>query len=280
MFSQDQRPLRAASSGAEPVLWRPREDEWEVVARGESGAVVRRCVDGSRYAKQVGPSDVAELEAERDRLLWLRGAGVAVPQVLEWNLAPDGGRVLVSSTLRGVPADTLDGRDLRAAWSSIVRAVRQLHDVDGGSCPFPAGVQQRFALAEDVVARDAVIVEFLPADQQGTRPQQLLDTLRTRRDRLIALEAGSAVMTHGDLTLANIMIDPEQLSVTGFLDVGRAGIADRHVDLALLVETARETWATAEDAREAGALLEEALGITLDPERLRDYLHLDPLTWG
>lgn len=276
--STDHWPLRAGST--EPALWLPREDDWEIVPRGESGAVVRRCVDGSRYAKQVGPRDVAELEAERDRLLWLRDAGAEVPRVLEWNRAAGGGRVLISSTLRGVPADALDGRELRVAWPSIVTAVRRLHELDASDCPFAAGVQQRFAWAEDVVARGAVTPGFLPVHQQTTPPSQLLEALRPRREHLLALEVGSAVVTHGDLTLANLMVVPEQLSVTGFLDVGRAGIADRHVDLALLVESARRTWARPEDSRESGALLEEALEITLDPERLRDYLHLDPLTWG
>ncbi|MFF4734581.1 phosphotransferase [Streptomyces sp. NPDC001262] len=79
--------------------------------------------------------------------------------------------------------------------------------------------------------------------------------------------------------VARDAVNPEFL-LAGFLDPGRLGSADRHADLALLLANARETWNDEEPARAADAAFAETYGIALDHDRLRFYLHLDPLTWG
>lgn len=76
------------------------------------------------------------------------------------------------------------------------------------------------------------------------------------------------------------MLDPQSLDVSGFIDLGRLGRADRHADLALLLANARETWTDEDRALAADAALAERYGVALDHDRLRFYLDLDPLTWG
>ena len=88
------------------------------------------------------------------------------------------------------------------------------------------------------------------------------------------------VVCHGDLCLPNIVLDPRTLDVSGFIDLGRLGLADRYADLSLLLANARETWTDEKEARAADTAFAERYGITLDHDRLRFYLHLDPLTWG
>lgn len=253
------------------------ESDWMPVHRGESGAEVFHSSDGRRYAKRVPEPQIAALEAERDRLTWLGNAGIPVPRVLDWTTDSTSGPILITSAVAGVPADTLDAPALIVAWPSIAAAVRRLHAVYPADCPFDSGVAWRFDLAESVVSRGAVNPEFLPVEQQQTSPDLLIARLRPRREHLESLEATDLVVTHGDLTLANLLIDPRRAEVAGFIDLGRAGRGDRHADLALLLETAREIWS---DAAQARARFEQIYGRTLDPIRLQDYLHLDPLTWG
>ncbi len=253
------------------------ESQWVPVRRGESGAAVFHSYDGRRYAKRVPESQAATLEAERDRLARLGDAGLPVPRVFDWITDSKSGPILITSAVSGVPADALDGPTLIAAWTSIAAAVKRLHETDPADCPFDAGVAWRFDLAESVVARGAVNPEFLPVEQQQTPPELLIARLRPRRGDLERLEAADLVVTHGDLTLANLMVDPERAAVTGFIDLGRSGLGDRHADLALLLETASEIWP---DAARAQERFEQIYGRSLDPARLRDYLHLDPLTWG
>ncbi|MGO4757922.1 phosphotransferase, partial [Streptomyces sp. 2MCAF27] len=136
------------------------------------------------------------------------------------------------------------------------------------------------AVASDVVARDAVNPEFLPVEQQHTPAAELLTRVTRQVPRRREQEAADMVVCHGDLCLPNIILDPRTLDVSGFIDLGRLGLADRYADLALLLANARETWTDEEQARAADVAFAEQYGIALDHDRLRFYLHLDPLTWG
>ncbi|MFI9624562.1 APH(3'') family aminoglycoside O-phosphotransferase [Streptomyces sp. NPDC052042] len=255
------------------------EDDWLPVHTGESGADVFRSADGGRYAKCVAASDAAELRAERDRIAWLGDQGVPGPRVLDCR-SGDAGACLVTSTVPGVPADELSAAELRASWGHIADAVRALHTVPVRRCPFRRDLDRMIALAHDVVSRGAVNPEFLPVEQQHTPAGELLDRLIPQTARRREQETADTVVCHGDLCLPNIVLDPRTLDVSGFIDLGRLGLADRYADLSLLLANARETWADEEDARAADAAFAERYGITLDHDRRRFYLHLDPLTWG
>ncbi|NLU68224.1 APH(3'') family aminoglycoside O-phosphotransferase [Streptomyces sp. HNM0574] len=262
-----------------PELFGLPGGDWLPVTAGESGAYVYRGTDGSRYAKCVPPAAVSQLSAERDRIAWLNGQGLPGARVLDWR-SGDRGACLLTSTVPGVPADQLPAEELWSAWRHIADAVRRLHELSILDCPFSRGLDSMAALAHDVVARDAVHPEFLPPEQRHTPPAELLARLTGRLDRVRQQEPADTVVCHGDLCLPNIILDPTTLHVTGFIDLGRLGLADRHADLALLLTNARETWPDESRARAADSALTEHYGTPLDPDRLRFYLDLDPLTWG
>ncbi|MEU5978379.1 APH(3'') family aminoglycoside O-phosphotransferase [Streptomyces sp. NPDC047315] len=252
---------------------------WEPVTGGESGAVVLRSLDGARYAKCVPASDATVLEAERDRVAWLSEQGVPGPRVLDWRTGGTAA-ALVTSAVQGVPADRVPAEDLWSAWRSIAESVRQLHDLPVAHCPFARDLTGMFATARDVVARGAVNPDFLPQEQRDTPGTDLLDRLAPQLERRLAQEAVDAVVCHGDLCLPNIVLDPETLRVSGFIDLGRLGRADPYADISLLLANSRETWPNERRAQAADEAFAEQYGIALDPERQRFYLHLDPLTWG
>lgn len=257
----------------------PTDRHWEPVDNGESGAGVFKDADGSRYAKCVTADQVAELERERDRVEWLGAAGVSGPRVLDW-LVTAAGACLITSAVEGVAADAVPAETLLRAWDSIADAVRQLHNQPAASCPFDRGVARMFAIAQDVVARDAVHPEFLPEEQRSTPPAVLLARLAAGMDRRLAQEATETVVCHGDLCLPNIILNPDTWSFAGFIDLARLGVADPYVDIALLLANSRETWTDEAHAQRADLLFAQRYGIDLDTERQRFYLHLDPLTWG
>ncbi|MFE2094685.1 APH(3'') family aminoglycoside O-phosphotransferase [Streptomyces sp. NPDC059460] len=253
--------------------------DWLRVTAGESGACVFRSADATRYAKCVTAADAVDLRAERDRIAWLGRQCVPGPQVLDW-YSGDAGACLVTSAVSGIPADQVPAEDLCASWEHIADAVRRLHEVPVSECPFRQGLDSMVAVARDVVARDAVNPEFLPVEQQHTPAAELLARLAREVPRRRDQEVADTVVCHGDLCLPNIVLDPRTLEVSGFIDLGRLGLADRHADLALLLASARETWADEERARTADMAFAKRYGIALDDERLRFYRHLDPLTWG
>ncbi|KIF69288.1 3'-kinase [Streptomyces sp. AcH 505] len=252
---------------------------WQPVTDGESGARVFRSPDGSRYAKCVAAEHVASLEAERNRVAWLGTQGVPCPRVLDWRVNANGA-ALLTSTVAGVPADRVPASLLRAAWRPIAGAVRQLHDLPPEECPFTRDLTQMFAAARDVVARGAVNPDFLPQDQRQTPPDELLARLEPQVDGRLAQEAAETVVCHGDLCLPNIILDPESMTVAGFIDLGRLGRADPYADIALLLATAGETWTDGQQSTAADETFAHRYDIVLDRDRADFYLHLDPLTWG
>lgn len=252
---------------------------WQPVTGGESGAKVYRSPDGSRYAKCVTGERLALLEQERDRVDWFGASGIGGPEILDWH-ADATGACLVTSTVRGVPANSVPADALRRAWPSVVEGVRRLHALPAKECPFGRGLTQMFAIAKDVVARDRVNPEFLPVDQQRTPPVELLARLAVQVEHRLVQEAADTVVCHGDLCLPNVILDPAALTFVGFVDLGRLGRADRHADIALLLANARETWADEDQAIAADDAFARGYGTTIDTDRQRFYLHLDPLTWA
>lgn len=56
---------------------------------------------------------------------------------------------------------------------------------------------------------------------------------------LLATRPGDedTVVCHGDLSLSNVLLDPATCRVSGLIDAGRVGVADRWVDLAIVTRS-------------------------------------------
>ncbi|HVZ16245.1 MAG TPA: phosphotransferase, partial [Terriglobales bacterium] len=65
-------------------------------------------------------------------------------------------------------------------------------------------------------------------ERQGRTPRSAFGDLLATRPADEDL-----VFTHGDYCTPNVLIDPERMTLNGFIDWGRAGVADRYQDLAL-----------------------------------------------
>lgn len=128
----------------------------EVVTHGHSGARVLRFLDGSGYLKSAVDDDAADLvDAERDRLLWLRSRGVAVPEVI------DAGRGwLHTAAVPGRPAsDPWPKSALDRVATIMGETLRRLHSLDPTDCPFGAGPvvgHGDYCLPNVIVADDSV----------------------------------------------------------------------------------------------------------------------------
>lgn len=253
------------------------EDTWDEVESGKSSARVLVRSDGEAFAKMVSSDRVPELREERDRTRWAAGAGVPCAPVLQW-AESSAGACLVTGAVPGIPADGLDAAQAVRAWPGIVRAARALHELPVDGCPFDRGVDRMIDLAGAVVSAGAVHREFLRPEQRDVDPRALLEALVAEAPRRREQEAGDLAVCHGDLCLPNILLDPGSLDVTGFIDLGRLGRADRHADLALLLTNAQDTWPTLSEHLEAD--LGVHYGLPVDADRLRFHLRLDPLTWA
>ena len=241
---------------------------WEPVTVGESDTSVYR--RGDVFAKCCGVSGMAELAAERERVEWLAGTGLPGATVVDWTSSDDGA-CLLTSAVPGVPGDTLPPATHDRAMRNLGAILRELHSLT--DCPFERPLASVIGQAEDVVRRDAVNPAFLTDEWRLLKPSELLDQVVAERPYVESVL--EPVVCHGDACLPNVFFDPSTLEVTGLIDVGRLGIADRYSDLALTTIQLHDEWS----ADPAPFL--EAYGLP-DPDlrRLHFFRLLDPLTWG
>ncbi|MDZ8200980.1 aminoglycoside 3'-phosphotransferase [Microbacterium sp. SSW1-59] len=212
------------------------------VWRNAIGGVTFRTDDG-RYVKYGPRNAETSMREEAERLAWA-GAFTPVPHVLdvggdarsEW---------LVTVALPGesavAPRWTGDPARAGIAVRAVGSGLRALHDaLPVASCPFDWGVESRVA----------------DAARRGIR---LPDALRRapRIDR--------AVVCHGDACSPNTVID-DNGRVTGHVDLGALGVADRWADIAVAAMSTEWNYGPGWEAT-----LLDAYGTAPDPERQAYY---------
>lgn len=180
---------------------------------GESGAEVFLITEPGRpdrYLKTDPRVADRRLADERDRMAWLQGR-LPVPEVLGYALA-GGKEWLVTSAIPGLSAcdEALD-MPRRNVVRTMARELRRIHSLPTEGCPFVRRLADKIAEAADAVAgRDAESRERFAAFLARPRPAEDL------------------VLVHGDYCEPNIMFDGG--AVSGFIDLGFAGVSDRYSD--------------------------------------------------
>jgi kanamycin kinase/streptomycin 3"-kinase/aminoglycoside 3'-phosphotransferase-2 len=247
---------------------------WEDVSTGHTDAVVRRSPAGDAYAKTASGAARDELEDERDRLLWLETTDLPAPQVLDWD-DHDGVATLTTSGLRGVPLSALPASATQGAVKALGGFLRRLHAVDLDGCPFERWLAVTVPQARLRVDQGLMEASGLDEERRGRSPEDLLEQLIADRPEAERREQGDLVLCHGDACLPNFLLDPATLEITGMVDVGRLGVADRHLDLALASRSMGATELNpAFGPAEAEAML-ASYGLPADPWRLDFYRLLD-----
>ena len=231
---------------------------------GESGGVIHQLDAVGRptlFLKQGGGRVATDIADEYARLRWLQGRW-QVPALSSY-AETEAGAWLLTTALPGRAAhgwleNHPDRRE--TAMRSIAKFLRQMHAEPTATCPFNASLDLRSADAAANAAAGRVDLDELDPEREGWSAEQLWDHFQ----RLLPIEA-DRVVTHGDFSLDNIFLD-EDGAVTGCLDLGRVGVADRYQDLAILWNCLREF-----DPGLAEAMF-EAYGVA--PDRAKIELHL------
>ncbi|MDI6893297.1 MAG: aminoglycoside 3'-phosphotransferase [Bacillota bacterium] len=177
------------------------------------------------YLKVSGPTSGCQVRRERDRLVWLRGR-IPIPEVLGY-VEYAGRQYLLTTGIAGVPAsDPSLGGNLPRLVSLLAEGLKLIHAVPFEHCPFDA------RLEVEVVRAHGRMVAGL-ADEEDFDPVRKGKTARELYDMLIETRPAreDLVFTHGDYCLPNVIINDGEIS--GFVDLGSAGVGDRYRDLAL-----------------------------------------------
>jgi kanamycin kinase len=235
---------------------------WEVAYTYNGQAVTHRLSSEKgevRYLKLTQAGWWPSLAREQARMEWAADH-LPVPQVVE---AGTDGLVdwLITHALTGRPATTPALKsDPEALVRTLAKGLGLFHDAAAMECPFDFRLDAALALARQRLEDGAIDperdfhteYEHLSAEQAI---RQLVDTRPATED---------VVVCHGDYCLPNVLI--EDGSVTGFVDLGELGVADRWWDLA--VATWSVTWNLGPGHEQAFL---EAYEIVPDPERIAFY---------
>ena len=199
------------------------------VHNGMSGASVYRLgsTQDQRFLKVAPTTAGQELQAEAARLIWLNGK-LPVPRVVYF-ADYDGSQYLMTTAVPGVALCDNFVRDRTPqVIDRYAQGARLIHSLPVAECPFDAGLDVRVQQARRAVESGTVDTELFDDERLGRSPESLYQELLESRPT-----GEDLVFTHGDYCAPNVLVDPATLRLTGFVDLGRAGVADRYQDLAL-----------------------------------------------
>jgi kanamycin kinase len=200
------------------------------------------------------------LADERDRLGWLHGRA-RVPDALDYGM-DENAEWLLLSPLPGRDA-TDDGlrSDPSALVPGLARGLRRWHDsLPVAECPFDftndtAIAHVRRRLADGLFDHDYDWHEEF-RHYSGAEAVARLEELRPADEDL--------VVCHGDYCFPNVLVEDGE--VTGYLDVGELGVADRWWDIA--VGAWSSVWNLGPGYEE---LFYSSYGVEPDPRRIEFY---------
>lgn len=205
---------------------------WARSSVGESGAAVYRLSGRAGapdlFLKHDSGAVAGDLIDEMVRLRWL-AQHIPVPIVTHVLATPDE-TWLVMTALSGETAyQVLEAQP--ESGSAVVDALadflRRLHAIPIADCPFTSDHGYRLGLARKRIDAGLVDEDDFDAEREGWTADQVWQAMHS-----LLPFAPDPVVTHGDFSLDNILIVAGR--VIGCIDVGRAGIADRYQDLAIL----------------------------------------------
>lgn len=216
-------------------------------------------------------------DRELAMLTWMSSKKLPVPEVLHADVV-DGTRYLLMSRIPGKMScaeEYLDNADVLV--KILAEGLHLLWKTDISGCPCDSSLTGHLKAAERHVVNGQVDVNAVEPATFGpggfVSPEHLLAWLYDNRP------TETLVLSHGDYCLPNIFADNGRLS--GFIDLGDSGTADRYQDIALCYRSLTHNM----DGSYGGRVREDfdpdrlfgELGIVPDRELLRYYRLLDEL---
>ncbi len=207
---------------------------------------------------------------------WLQGK-LPVPKVLAYEADDDFQYLLMSRISGKMSCDEYYLEHPRELCRLLAQAFKMLWSVDLAGCPRERTIEKLLEEAKYRVENSFVDISNTEPDTFGEggfeNPQALLAWLQNHKPEY------EPVLSHGDFCLPNIFLKDNLVS--GFIDLGAAGIGDKWRDIALcyrsLKHNADGTFGDKIYPDVNPDLLLEELGIEPNDEKIRYYILLDEL---
>ena len=212
-----------------------------------------------RFAKVDRAGHFPTLEAEAERMRWARPF-LPVPTVVSIKRI-GATSILLTEALPGRDAtDPCWHGDLPALVRALGRGLRSFHDaVEPARCPFRFDLERALDHVRRRVAEGDIDPAGFHEEHRDLSPSSALARLEASRSWPEDL-----VVCHGDYCPPNVLLDAGL--VTGYLDLGELGVADRWSDIAV------GGWSTDWNfGAELEPLFYESYGVDPDRDRIRFY---------
>lgn len=159
----------------------------------------------------------------------------------------------------------------------LAEGLRMLWNLEISACPNNNSIDNKLKLAEIRVSNNLCNTEDAEPDTYGANgfesPEKLLQWLKNNKP------TEELVFSHGDYCLPNIFINSNKIS--GFIDLGRSGVADKYQDIALCYRSLKHNF----DGTYGGKVYEnfspmilfEELKMVPDWNKIKYYILLDEL---
>lgn len=217
-----------------------------------------------------------ESENEYRMILWLQKK-LPVPRVLAYEIVDRKSYLLMSKCSGKMACEEEYMRSPEAQVKVLAEGLKKLWRVDIADCPGDWSLQNKLAAAREQVEMGLVDMDNVEPDTFGEKgfrsPEDLLQWLYDHQ------RGEELVLSHGDYCLPNIF--GEGNGVSGYIDLGRTGIADKWCDIALCYRSLSHNYMGRYHGHAYPAyddmLLFRELGIEPDWEKIRYYILLDEL---
>lgn len=208
-----------------------------------------------------------DVEREKDMMLWLEGK-LPVPKVLHFERHYGWSNLLMSEADGVLCSEEYeDEQSPEKIIELYAECIRLFHSIDISDCPYTNSLDSRLAELDYLLNNDLADVdcENWEEDTPFKDPRELYDFLKTEKPE------EELVFSHGDLGDSNIFVKDGKVS--GFIDLGRSGRADKWYDIAFCVRSIREDIGEEQYVE----LFFDLLGIKPDWEKIKYYILLDEL---
>lgn len=216
------------------------------------------------------------IESTVRMMKWLNGK-IPVPKIICQEQQDDMSYLLMSRIQGKMSCDTYYLEHPHELTSLLAEGLQMLWRVDISDCPYERGLVEELKQARYNVEHGLVDVSRCEPETFGENgfasPMHLLEWLEEHQP------ACEPVLSHGDFCLPNIFLQDGRIS--GFIDLGDAGIAEKWKDISLCYRSLKHNF----DGTFGGKvypdfrpdMLFEKIGIVPDWEKLHYYILLDEL---
>lgn len=250
-----------------------KSKSYRIDSIGESQSTVVIFSDLVLKIEKTGP----QADREYAVMQWLHGR-LPVPEVIAFERMNGFNYFLMSRLDGNTACDYLCEETIENTVIALADGIKQLQQVDISECPYKSTLDKRLNDAKYNIDNDLVDVNDFNDDTLGENGFEDVDSLYNFLVNNQPEE--DLVFTLGDYCLVNVFVDGNR--ATGFIDLGKAGIADKWQDIALCVRSLKYNVCSMlglseRDYNRLKNLFYSELGINENEEKLRYYILLDEL---